>query len=113
MHVFQIKGFSGFLALLFAILLTILLLFALPTAFMMVLWNALIYESFKLGPEINYYQGFLLWALFLIVFKLVFNPEIHFQFDALDNPNAKSSSAKKNKRSKEQLKSDKHKPSKK
>jgi hypothetical protein len=65
--------------LLLAVVTAFIVFMALPTAFVMVLWNATLYESFRLSPEINLYQGFLLWCLFLILFKLIVNPEIQFQ----------------------------------
>jgi hypothetical protein len=78
MHVFQVKGLSGMLMLVLALLTGIFLFLALPSAFMMVLWNALIYEVFR-GSEINLYQGFLLWGMMLLTLKLIFSPELKFQ----------------------------------
>lgn len=78
MHVFQIRGFSSILVLLLAVLALVALLVALPAGFLMVLWNALVYEGLK-GPEINFYQGALLWGAFAALIKLVFKPEIKFQ----------------------------------
>jgi hypothetical protein len=79
MHVFHIKGFSGILLLILAIVSAIALFLLLPATFMMVLWNALIFEGIK-GPEINLYQGFLIWGIVLVMVKLVFKPEIQLQF---------------------------------
>ena len=60
MHVFHIKGFPGLLLVGLAVICTALLVFVLPSAFMMVLWNATVFEGLS-GPEINLSQGFLLW----------------------------------------------------
>jgi len=79
MHVFHIRGFSGILLLLLAMLAAITLLLVLPSAFMMVLWNALVFEGFK-GVEIDIYQGFLLWGFIVVMIKLIFKPEIQLQF---------------------------------
>jgi hypothetical protein len=84
MHVFHIRGFSGILLLLLAILAAVTILLVLPSAFMMVLWNALVYEGFK-GAEIDIYQGSLLWGVMVVLIKLIFKPEIQLQFQ-----NAKS-----------------------
>src|SRR6187402_193257 len=90
MHVFQIKGLSGLLTLVLALLSGIFLLLALPSVFMMVLWNALIFEGFR-GPEINLYQGMLLWGMMLLSLKLIFQPELKLQLmreqpDSTDMP---------------------------
>jgi hypothetical protein len=78
MHVFHIRGFSSLVILLLAIVMAIAILVALPASFMMVLWNALVYEGFK-GPEINVYQGFLLWGAVALMLKVIFKPEIKIQ----------------------------------
>lgn len=79
MHVFHIRGLSSVLLLLLAIVGAVLLLLALPATFMMVLWNALVFEAIK-GPEINLYQGFLLWGMVLVALKLTLKPEIQLEF---------------------------------
>ena len=91
MHVFQVKGFSGFLMLLLAIISTVLLLMLLPASFMMVLWNALVFESLH-GPEISLYQGFLLWGVIMVLLKVIFKPEIRLQFQSI--PGAKTKKGK-------------------
>lgn len=91
MQVFHIRGFSGILLLLLAMVAAVLLLFLLPASFMMVLWNALAYEGLK-APEIDLYQGFLLWGAMLVMIKLVFKPEIKLQFQPL--PTQKQSKSK-------------------
>jgi hypothetical protein len=79
MHVFHIRSLSSILMLLLAIVGAVLLLLALPASFMMVLWNALIFEGFK-GPEIDMYQGLLLWGMLLVALKLILKPEIQLEF---------------------------------
>lgn len=91
MHVFHFRGLSSYLLLLLAIVTAFLLFMALPASFMMVLWNALIFEGAK-GPQIDLYQGFLLWGMVLVVLKLIFKPEIQLEFIKESNgKDAKSS----------------------
>ena len=85
MHVFHIKGLSSILLLLLAVIGAALLLLALPATFLMVLWNAVIFEAAK-GPEIGLYQGFLLWGIILVALKLIFKPEIQLEFIKAPNP---------------------------
>jgi hypothetical protein len=79
MHVFHIRGISGILMVLLIAISALAVLVALPSAFMMVLWNALIFEGSK-GPEISLLQGFLLWGSVAMLVKVVFKPEIKLQF---------------------------------
>jgi hypothetical protein len=98
MHVFHIRGLSSVLMLLLAIIGVVLLLLALPAAFMMVLWNAVVFEGFK-GPEIDMYQGLLLWGMLLVALKLILKPEIQLEFikvSAKDKKAGAASSKKKN-----------------
>lgn len=88
MHVFHIRGFSGILMVLFVVVSALAVLVALPSAFMMVLWNALIFEGSK-GPEISLLQGFLLWGFLAVMIKVIFKPEIKLQFQQV-KPNAKA-----------------------
>jgi hypothetical protein len=81
MHVFHIRGISGILVLLLAIVAALILLLLLPATFMMVLWNALVYESFK-GIQIGLYEGFLLWGMVAVLIKLIFKPQIQLQFQS-------------------------------
>ncbi len=94
MHVFHIKGFSGLFMLLLAILAVVAVLLLLPAFFMMVLWNALVFEAMK-GPQIDLYQGFLLWGAVLVLLKLIFKPQIQLQFQnaAAHKANGKSSTS--------------------
>lgn len=84
MHVFHIRGFSGVLMVILAVISTVLLLMLLPASFLMVLWNALIFES-AIGPEISIYQGFMLWGFIVVLLKLIFNPQIKFEFQSMPN----------------------------
>lgn len=101
MKMIEIKGFSGLMMLLFGTLMTVLLIVALPAAFMMTLWNAIIFEGFN-GPEISLLQGLLLWLAALISFKLIANPEIVVEFQKMDdsgkNNNKPSDSSQENHR---------------
>lgn len=83
MHVFHIRGLSGFMVFLLAIVSAVLLLLLLPASFMMVLWNAFVFESFK-GPEISLLQGFLLWGALMVALKVIFKPEIKFEFQPVN-----------------------------
>jgi len=85
MHVFQIKGFSGLLAFGVALVLTAILVFVLPALFMMTLWNAIVLEGLQ-GPEITLSQGLVLWMIALVAFKLIFRPEIRFQWQQINDP---------------------------
>ena len=100
MHVFQIKGLSGLIILALALISGVLIILALPSVFMMVLWNALIFEGFR-GPEINLYQGFLLWGLMLICLKLIFKPEVHMQL-MREHPDSSQSPANRKNNGKDQ-----------
>jgi hypothetical protein len=97
MHVFQIKGLSGLIMLALALISGLLIIFALPSVFMLVLWNALIFEGLR-GPEINLYQGFLLWGMMLICLKLIFQPEVHMQLMREQSDSSQSSATRKNSR---------------
>jgi|GEM_PF-3353865 len=100
MHVFQIKGLSGLIMLALALISGVLIILALPSVFMMVLWNALIFEGLR-GPEINLYQGFLLWGLMLICLKLIFKPELHMQL-MREHPDSSQSPANRKNNGKDQ-----------
>lgn len=93
MHVFHFRGLSSYLLLLLAIVAAFLIFMALPASFLMVLWNALIFEGAK-GPEINLYQGFLLWGMVLVVLKLILKPEIQLEFIKESNAKDAKSSVK-------------------
>ena len=79
MHVFQVKGLSGILMLLLAIIGALLILFVLPGTFMMVFWNATVFEGLK-GPEIDLGQGLILWMAIMAVIKVVMKPDVQLQF---------------------------------
>jgi len=90
MHVFQIRGFSGLMWLVLALVAAVALAVLLPASFMWVLWNAVVFEGFK-GPEIGFGQGILLWGFMLVALKLILNPEIKLQFQRMpaSSPNAR------------------------
>jgi hypothetical protein len=81
MHVFHIRGISGLLVLLLAIVTALVLFILLPAVFMMVLWNALVFEGFK-GTQIGLYEGFLLWGMAAVMIQLIFKPKIQLQFQS-------------------------------
>ena len=85
MHVFHIKGFQGLLMFALALIAIAVVVFALPAAFMMTLWNATVFEGLQ-GPEFNFTQGLILWLMTLIVLKLIFNPEIQLQMTNVSDP---------------------------
>ena len=89
MHVFHIRGFSGVVVLLLAFLAAVALFVLLPSSFMMVLWNAVVFEGMK-GPEIDIYQGALLWGMVAVLIKLIFKPEIKLQFQQIRPASSKS-----------------------
>ncbi|HEY9746666.1 MAG TPA: hypothetical protein V6C99_10660 [Oculatellaceae cyanobacterium] len=96
MHVFHIRGFSGVLVLVAVAISALLLLLLLPASFMMVLWNALVFEGFN-GPEIDLTQGFFLWGFVMVLLKLIFKPQIKFEFQSLAATNSKNKTAPKQK----------------
>ncbi len=79
MHVFHIRGLSGLVLLVLAVLLLLALVTLAPAAYLMVAWNALVYETFH-GPMIGLDQGFLLWGALLVLLKLIFRPDIQVEF---------------------------------
>lgn len=85
MHVFHIRGFSGLMMVLLAVLSMLVLVVLLPSTFMMVFWNALVFEAFR-GPEIDLFQGFLLWAMTAALLKIIFKPEFKLQFQQIRPP---------------------------
>ena len=85
---FKIKGFSGWARFLLAVLGMLCLTVALPSFLMQVVWNALVFERFH-GPEIVYGQGILLWGISLLLFQLIFQPQVHFSLHPGDDPNLK------------------------
>lgn len=85
MKIFQIKGFSGLCAVVAAVIGVAAVAIALPTSFMLVLWNALIFEGLG-GPEIGILQALLLWLATLIMLKLIFKPQFTLQFKKVVDP---------------------------
>lgn len=89
MHSVKIKGASGLMAFMALIVGLVLLAVGVPALFMMVVWNALVFEAFH-GPAIGLHQGVLLWLAMLIGLKLALRPYVSFQFHKVrpDSPEA-------------------------
>jgi hypothetical protein len=85
MRVFQIKGFSGLFMFFLAVVGLISVLVLLPTAFVMVLWNATVFEGFN-GPEIDMFQAVILWAAVLVLTQAFMRPQVSFQFKNISDP---------------------------
>jgi len=85
MQVYEVKGIAGLAKLGLAIAGLVGILFVLPSLFMMVLWNAVVFEGLN-GPLIGFFQSVLLWLMFCVAFKLVFQPEIHLEFKKVTDP---------------------------
>ncbi len=84
MKIYEIKGLSGLFTFLVGLIATLAIVVALPSAFLMVLWNAVAFEGFG-GPEIALHQGLLLWLMALLTFKIIFKPEIVFELKSMDD----------------------------
>lgn len=85
MRVFHIKGFSGLMMFLVAILGVLSLTVFLPTAFIMVLWNATVFEGLS-GPQINLGQALLLWMATFIMLVILLQPQVQLQFKRVSSP---------------------------
>jgi hypothetical protein len=85
MKVFHIQGLGGLLMLLVAFLGFLSLVLFLPTSFVMVLWNATVFEGLQ-GPEIHFGQAILLWLAIMLSLFLIVRPEIQFQFKRVSSP---------------------------
>ena len=85
MQVFQIKGFSGLMMFILAVISVMILLILLPATFTMVFWNAVVFEGLA-GPQIGLFQGMLLWIAIVLLLKLIINPQISFQFKHVSDP---------------------------
>lgn len=92
MHVFHIRGLSGLLLLILAVVLVLALVTLAPAAYLMVAWNAIVYETFH-GPMIGLDQGFLLWGALLVLLKLTLRPDIQVEFQSNLAPFRKSKPA--------------------
>ena len=88
MKIVQLKGFSGLMTLVGAVLLGFLALVLFPSAFVQVLWNAVVFEGFA-GPEINLGQAALLWGAVLMLGMVVFKPDIQLQMAKSEDDLAK------------------------
>ncbi|MEB3206624.1 MAG: hypothetical protein VKK59_04675 [Vampirovibrionales bacterium] len=72
-RVLVLEGWKGLMTLAGMIVLVIALLLSIPGALAMVIWNAVIHETFS-GPAIAFHQGVLLALMGMITFHLVFRP---------------------------------------
>lgn len=68
-----IEGWKGWALFSTALLAAAGVVVALPSMLAMVVWNALVFETFG-GPQIQFYQGVLLWLMALLTIQLVFRP---------------------------------------
>ncbi len=78
MRTFEIKGFWGFITFTIFGLLALTVAISLPVSVIWVIWNAIIGEIFH-GPMIAFWQAGLLTAIFAIILKIMFQPQISFQ----------------------------------
>lgn len=78
MHMIEFKGVQGVFKFLGLLLAVLLLMVGLPSLFMMVLWNAIVFEAFG-GPEIVFYQGIILWLATVVLLQILLQPEIELQ----------------------------------
>ncbi|MBY0449589.1 MAG: hypothetical protein K2X01_03060 [Cyanobacteria bacterium] len=83
-HVFEIRGVTGFITLIVGAILAVACVTIVPAAVVMVFWNAFVFETFQ-GPEIQLHQGFLIWTLIVLLIKLFADPQIHFEFKQLSD----------------------------
>jgi hypothetical protein len=84
MNVLKIRNLRDLLSFLLALMMLFSLFLVLPTLFCWVFWNAVVYEGLS-GPQIDWFQGGILWLIMLSLINLIFRPEIHFQLTK--NPN--------------------------
>ena len=84
LHVFEIRGITGFFTLIVGVILAVACVTLLPAAIVMVFWNAFVFETFQ-GPEIQLFQGFLIWTLIVLLIKLFADPQIHFEFKQISH----------------------------
>jgi hypothetical protein len=77
---FHIKGIPGLVIFVLMAAVLVLLLLAVPSVLLMVLWNAVIFEGLK-GPAIHLFQGVLLAMMAAVVIKVLLQPsvEVHFR----------------------------------
>jgi hypothetical protein len=92
MFSFQFKGFLGVLAMFGLFLLTVFLLFVLPSMVATAVWNALVYATLG-GIKISLMQGGLLWVMVVMGLVLYFKPSLKIglddsEFDRLDTSDA-------------------------
>jgi hypothetical protein len=79
MRIVHIRGLSGLVVMVAFGLLAVLAALLLPAAFVLVLWNAFVFEGMG-GPEIALGQAVLLWSAVLALLNLIFQPQFSFEF---------------------------------
>lgn len=77
---FHIKGIPGLILFVMMAVVFLLLLVAVPSVLLMVVWNAVVFEVLK-GPAIQIFQGVLLALMAAVVLKVLLQPsiEVHFR----------------------------------
>lgn len=85
MRTFEIKGFWGFI--LFAVMgvAALAVVLGLPISFIWIAWNAIVGDVFH-GPLIAFWQAIILTAIFAVAFRIIFQPQISFQFKRVKSP---------------------------
>lgn len=83
MFSFQFKGLLGIVAMFGLFLLTLFLVFILPSMVATALWNALVYATLG-GVKINLMQGGLLWVMTVLGLLLYFKPTLKFGIEDSD-----------------------------
>jgi hypothetical protein len=79
MKAVEIRGFFGMVLFIAMALGTLILAITIPSTVTWVTWNAIIGELFR-GPMIHFWQAIILTTIIGIVVKLIFQPQINFQF---------------------------------
>ena len=75
MHIFEFKGFTGFLMVLLIFGVVLFLTMLLPAMLCTAVWNAVVFESFA-GPKVTLLQGALLWIMLVFTTLLILKPDI-------------------------------------
>jgi hypothetical protein len=74
---FEFKGVTGVLAIIGLFLLSVFLVFVLPSMVATAVWNAIVFESLN-GVKINLFQGCMLWSMAVIGLLLWLKPTFSF-----------------------------------
>jgi len=85
MKAIEIRGFFGLLLFIAMAIVTVILAITIPSTVTWVTWNAIIGELFR-GPMIHFWQAIILTAILGIAVKLIFQPQINFQFKRVSSP---------------------------